>query len=159
MQAFLPITSGGLGLSNAQLASEPAYVAAWVDYLRFVRAHPSLFPSVHTLLTPASLATSSCPSIAALREAYDNLSSNLERDDPALGAISGDVEMRAILGEHVSGVESLHLARAKPQRALTHAVLATAERNWRLDASRADCTRLTDASGPEPAWVTTTTRN
>jgi hypothetical protein len=66
---------------------------------------------------------------------------------------SGDVEMRAILGEHVSGVESLHLARAKPQRALTHAVLATAERNWRLDASRADCTRLTDASGPESAWV------
>ena len=65
MQAFLPITSGGLGLSNAQLASEPAYVAAWVDYLRFVHAHPSLFPSVHTLLTPASLATSSCPSIAA----------------------------------------------------------------------------------------------
>jgi hypothetical protein len=53
----------------------------------------------------------------------------------------------------MSGVGTLSLARPKPQRALTHAIQAAAERAWRVDASAADCTRLTDAGGPEAAWV------
>ena len=99
------------------------------------------------------LAASDCPSIVALRSAYDCLGSQLDRDDPELGAISGSVELKAILGEQVSGVGTLHLARVKPQRALTHAVQAAAERAWRDDADAADCTRLTDAGGPESVWV------
>ena len=76
-----------------------------------------LEPTVHV-----NLAASDCPSIVALRSAYDCLSSQLDRDDPEHGAMSGSVELKAILGEQVSGVGTLHLARAKPQRALTHEV-------------------------------------
>eukprot|EP01043_Picozoa_sp_COSAG02_P090529 COSAG02_NODE_27365_length_611_cov_1.244141_1_plen_104_part_01 len=104
MQAFLPVQSGGLGLTCAQIASESAYVAAWADYLRFVGAHPSLFPSLTELLTPTSLETSGSHSVAALRTAYSSLSDQLDHNDPELGAISGSVELRAILGDQVSGV-------------------------------------------------------
>ncbi len=117
LQAFLPIQSGGLGLSCAQISCESAYVAAWADYLRLVSAHPSLFPSVSQLLTPANLEASGAPSIVALRTAYSCLADQFDRDDPELGAISGSIELRAILGDQVSGVGTLHLARAKPQRA------------------------------------------
>eukprot|EP01044_Picomonas_judraskeda_P013327 COSAG03_NODE_2004_length_3235_cov_2.481824_3_plen_175_part_00 len=130
-----------------------AYVAAWADYLRFIGKHPSLFPSLGQLLTPASLETSGIHSIASLRVAYERLCDQLERDDPEIGTIKGDVELRAILGEQVSGVGTLRLARVKPQRAITHAIYAAVERSWRADASAADCVRITDAGGPEAAWV------
>ena len=38
-QAALPTNLGSLGLSSAQLVSQPAYLASWIDFLRFgVRA-------------------------------------------------------------------------------------------------------------------------
>ena len=122
-------------------------------HTRALGKHPSLFPSLGQLLTPASLETSGIHSIASLRVAYERLCDQLERDDPEIGTIKGDVELRAILGEQVSGVGTLRLARVKPQRAITHAIYAAVERSWRADASAADCVRITDAGGPEAAWV------
>ena len=63
------------------------------------------------------------------------------------------MERQAILGRQVSGVGTLHLAKAKAQTALTHACQAATERTWRESATRAACTRLTDSGGREAAWV------
>ena len=152
MQAFLPIATGGLGLPCAQLASNPAYVASWVDYLRFIGTHPDLFPSIPPLLTPACLETSTTPAVMALREAYDWLEGRLERTADGQ-TIPGTMELQAILGRQVSGVGTLHLAKAKAQTALTHACQAATERTWRESATWAACTRLTDSGGREAAWV------
>ena len=62
----------------------------------------------------------------------------------------------ALLGKEVKGVASLRVAKARSQTALTHACQKYAERSWREDASRADCTRLTDCGGKEAAWVSAT---
>lgn len=59
---------------------------------------------------------------------------SLDREDADLGVIRGDIELEAVLGTRVSGVGTLHLARPKPQRALTHAAQAAAERRWRASA-------------------------
>ena len=44
-QACLPVVQGGLGLSCAKMTGDAAYVAGWVDYLRFLDAYPGLFPA------------------------------------------------------------------------------------------------------------------
>ena len=56
----------------------------------------------------------------------------------------------------VKGVASLRVAKARSQTALTHARQKQRERNWRSDAGKANCTRLTDCGGKEAAWVSTT---
>ena len=56
----------------------------------------------------------------ALRAAYDWLEGRLERTADGQ-TIPGTMELQAILGRQVSGVGTLHLAKAKAQTALTHA--------------------------------------
>ena len=51
--------------------------------------------------------------------------------------------MRQVLGDQVSGIDSLHLARPKPQQSLSKAVWRAAERIWMSDAA---CT-LKELSG------------
>jgi hypothetical protein len=153
MQAPLPAAAGRLGLGCAQLTAAPAYVAGWIDYLRFIGAHESLFPALPPLLTPTALESSTLPAVEALRDAYETLEGSLERVSDSGAVIPGHLEVQAVLGRQVSGAGTLHLARAKSQTALTHACQAAAERTWRASATRADCTRLTDAGGKESAWV------
>lgn len=157
-QALMPAAAGGLGLSSASGASEPAYVASWIDYLRFVHAHPSLFPQILPLISADSLEESDLPAVVELRAAWEELEERLQRpsvDQPGV-MLPGLAELQALLGKEVKGVASLRVAKARSQTALTHACQKYAERSWREDASRADCTRLTDCGGKEAAWVSAT---
>ena len=140
------------------LASEPAYVASWIDYLRFVHAHPSLFPHLFPLISADSLENSDLPAVVELRDAWEVLEDGMQRpwrDQPGV-VLPGLAELQALLGKEVKGLASLRVAKTRSQTALTHACQKRMERNWRSDAGRANCTRLTDCGGKEAAWVSTT---
>ena len=64
--------------------------------------------------------------------------------------------MQQILGDQVSGIGSLHLARPKPQQSLSKAVWRAAERIWMADGACTlkDKRRLLACGGREAGWVT-----
>ena len=75
--------------------------------------------AANAALDPGSLATSSLPAVVALQGAWidlDNLFTRDSEDEPGT-QIRGELELRQILGDQVSGVDALHLARPKPQQA------------------------------------------
>ena len=78
-QAALPVQQGGLGLGSAQVTSAPAFLAGWVDFLRFHKAHPPFLPALDAHLTPDALTNSTLPDIVALRDTWDALTSRLSR--------------------------------------------------------------------------------
>ena len=136
-QSCLPVVQGGLGLGCARMTGDAAYVAGWADYLRFLNTYPDLFPAANAALDPASLATSSLPAVVALQGAWidlDNLFTRDSEDEPGT-QIRGELEMRQILGDQVSGVDALHLARPKPQQALSKATCRAMERAWMADVA------------------------
>ena len=153
-QAQLPVAAGGLGLGCARATCDVAWVASWVDFLRFVGEHDTVFPALAAHVSPQALRYGTLRGTLELHEAYARLGDNLARTAEDGSAISGTVEMGLILGEQVRGVDSLHLARPRPQGALGHAVSVSLEREWRADASRAEEVRLTSCGGKEAAWVT-----
>ena len=109
MQASLPVVQGGLGLGAAEITKRAAYVSGWADYLRFLGAYPDLFPAANAALDPSSLAASGLPAIVELQESWDVLDALLTReseDDPGT-EIRGELEMRQVLGDQVSGIDSL----------------------------------------------------
>ena len=120
MQAFLPVAAGGLGLASAQLTSQPAYVASWIDYLWFVATNDSLFPSVLPLLTPNSLRTSTLQPIRELREAWQGLEDRLERPDPDRPGyvISGLKTLQELLGRLSSGRRSSPITMVVVERSV-----------------------------------------
>ena len=72
-QAALPTNLGGLGLSSAQVVSLPAYLASWIDFLRFNQQRPSFLPALSAVLSPDALASSPNREIACLRSVWDDL--------------------------------------------------------------------------------------
>ena len=93
-QAALPTNLGGLGLSSAQVVSLPAYLASWIDFLRFNQQRPSFLPALSAVLSPDALASSPNREIACLRSVWDDLVSRLTRPDPSSGITIWDVETR-----------------------------------------------------------------
>ena len=107
-QASLPVRQGGLGIGSAQVTSAPAYLAGWVDFLRFHHAHPSFLPELAPCLTRDALTTSQLPDILALRDTWSVLTSRLSRIDLVTGdLIGGEFEMQGALGSSVSSVADL----------------------------------------------------
>ena len=155
VQAVLPTDQGGLGLSSSAVTSAPAYVAGWIDFLRFCDSHPSLLPALAPSLTSHALLHSPLPDIASLRTTWAVLSDRLSRDDPDSGdSIGGVPEMQGVLGSAISNVSCLASARASSQRGLTKLCSRALEREWRKVASVTDCIRLTECGGHEAQWVT-----
>ena len=92
----------------------------------------------------------------ALRDAWDELAGFLERVDANTGAtISGELELKHVLGDGVHGFATLHHARPNPQSVLHRVAYTAVERHWReyADTTQADEVRLTECGGPEAAWV------
>ena len=71
VQAMLPVAAGGCGLGSAMLTSNVAYVSSWIDYLRFMREHPSLFPTLLPLISSELLEDSGMQAVVELRDAWD----------------------------------------------------------------------------------------
>ena len=135
----------------------PRVLGGWADYLRFITEHPDLFPALRDILDPSVLAGSTLRAIVALQESWDHLDLLLSRDseDTPGTQTRGSLELHQILGEQVSGMDSLHSARTKPQKALAQAQWRAAERWW---MSRPACTlkdkrRLIACGGREAGWV------
>ena len=82
-------------------------------------------------------------------------SQNLPEDNPGT-QIHGVLEMQQILGDQVSGIDLLHLARARPQSALAKAQWRATERFWmsRPSCELQDKRRLIACGGREAGWVT-----
>eukprot|EP01043_Picozoa_sp_COSAG02_P084645 COSAG02_NODE_22440_length_752_cov_2.165391_1_plen_52_part_10 len=51
----MPTQLGGLGLGSAELTSTPAYLASWIDFLRFDKTHPSFLPALKSAISPHPL--------------------------------------------------------------------------------------------------------
>ena len=84
-----------------------------------------------------------------LRDAWEMLEEGMQRpsrDQPGV-VLPGLAELQALLGREVKGVASLRVAKARSQTALTHACQKQMERNWRPDAGKVNCTRLTKQPG------------
>ena len=157
-QAMMPVVQGGLGLGCADVNTHAAYLSGWADYLRFLAAYPDLFPAASAALDPSTLAGSQLPAIVALQGCWDYLDLVLSRDseDNPGTQIHGVLEMQQILGDQVSGIDSLHLARPKPQEPLSKAVWRATERHWmrRPHCTLKDKKRLVACGGREAGWVT-----
>jgi hypothetical protein len=151
----LPTQQGGLGLGSAQLTSRPAFLASWIDFLRFNHARPSFIPALTSTLSPSSLASNLNPDIVQLRLVWSGLVARLTRPDPSSGIIvGGEYELRNVLGAHVHSVSDLATAKSLSQKDLTTLCMRALEREWRDSASKSDRARLTDCGGREAAWVT-----
>ena len=109
-QASLPVCQGGLGLGSAQVTSEPAYLAGWVDSLRFTHSHPSFLPALTPYLTSDALLECPLADIRALSDTWDSLCRRLTRVDPQSGdQVPGLYELQGALGPHVKCVADLAL--------------------------------------------------
>ena len=73
--------------------SLPAYLASWIDFLRFNQQRLSFLLALSGVLSPDALASSPNSEIACLRSVRDDLVSRLARSDPSSGiAIGGQYE-------------------------------------------------------------------
>ena len=153
-QASLPVCQGGLGLGSAQVTSEPAYLAGWVDFLRFTHSHPSFLPALTPYLTSDALLECPLADIRALSDTWDSLCRRLTRVDPQSGdQVPGLYELQGALGPHVKCVADLATAHAAPQKRLNTLCMRALERGWRAKASVENCVRLTECGGREANWV------
>ena len=62
------------------LTSNVAYVSSWIDYLRFMREHPSLFPTLLPLISSELLEDSGLHAVVKLRDAWDEVEGRMQRD-------------------------------------------------------------------------------
>jgi hypothetical protein len=142
-QAAMPTQLGGLGLSSAELTSAPAYLASWIDFLRFDKTHPSFLPALKSVISPHALENSDVYAVQELREAWNVLDFDLSRTDPSSDVhVDGKYVLQSVLGSQVKSVRDLVLAPSHSQKPLTLLVMRASEREWRAQASLAERIRL-----------------